>query len=628
MNRDTRELRLKIVFIIMALTALLILIRFGWIMLGAEEQLKTEEISLPQAVRGNIYDRQGHILAIQTQLYSVSAWIPDLLDPENSSVLLADILNMDQQELYHRLTSSEGARYLYISRKVSPAESKQIELLKEQGQLQGINLEPEPGRLYPARETASHVIGYTGIDNVGLDGIEYSYNDLLSPPEITAAGQSVQGNHVYLTIDLDTQYLVEKICKAAYEEHQPDQLMALLLDSRSGDILSYVSLPYFDPNHYSRYPQSIRQNPITTRSYEPGSVFKIFSLSSFLELGGITPEDTFNTTGGYNPEIFQKYDIRPITDLGNYGVLNLQTTLIHSSNVGTSYASETVDKEDFYKMLKNYGFGKATGIPLPGESNGLLNDPERWSLRSKPTIAIGQEVGVSALQMVQAATVLANSGIMLRPHIVKQVVSPEGEVIKEYLREPIREVLSPENAETILEMMRNIVESPSGTTRGAYLEDFPIAAKSGTAQMIDPETGEYSAERFTASVLSIFPADDPRLIAYVVLINPKGESYYGGRIVSPIIKELARELAPRYAIPLKGSRVIEHSGNIQLNDPPPAEPSDRVPDFTGMPKRRVMPFFADPRVTLSMSGEGRVISQFPPAGTEVTQGMIVFLEFQ
>lgn len=629
MNRDIRLQRLKLVFIILGAATLLILLRFGWIMLGPTEKLTTQDLSLPRAIRGNIYDREGRILAIQTQLNSLSAWLPDMEDPEETAALLSQILDRDQGELLALLSDQEGSRYRYLSRRLTPAQSREVELLKEQGYLKGINLEPEPGRLYPARESAAHVLGYTGIDNVGLDGIEYSYNDQLSPPEILSSNGEIQGNHVYLTLDLNTQYLVEKVCQQAYEEHQPDLLMALILEARTGDILSYVSLPTFDPNRYSRFDLEERANPITTMSYEPGSVFKVFSLASVLELGGITTEDQFDTRGGFNPEYFQEYDIAPITDLGNYGVLNLQTTLIYSSNVGTALATERVSQEDFYSMLRNFGFGKAAGIALPGESNGLLNDPDRWSLRSKPTIAIGQEVGVSALQMVQAATVLANSGVMLEPHLVRRVVSAQGEIIKEYTPNPIREVLSPENAETILTMMQNIVESPHGTTRGAYLPDFPIAAKSGTAQIIDPDTGLYSADRFTASVMAIFPADDPLLIAYVVLINPKGESYYGGRIVSPIIKDLAYELAPYYNIPLQGSREIEHSGNVRLQDSPAMAPQDDLlPDFTGLPKRRVLPFFSDPRVTLSLTGEGRVVYQFPPPGEPITQGMTVFLEFK
>jgi cell division protein FtsI (penicillin-binding protein 3) len=189
-------------------------------------------------------------------------------------------------------------------------------------------------------------------------------------------------------------------------------------------------------------------------------------------------------------------------------------------------------------------------------------------------------------------------------------------------------VLSPENAELILHLMRNIVESPHGTTRRAFVEDFPIAAKSGTAQIINPENGEYYKDRFTASVLSIFPADDPKLIAYVVLINPKGDSYYGGRIISPIIKEIALEMAPYYNIPLQGSQVIEHSGRINLDPPEPLTASDVVPNFVGLPKRAVLPFFGETGINPSFKGEGRVIFQIPDAGTPLDGLEEIFLEFQ
>nr|MDA3850371.1 penicillin-binding transpeptidase domain-containing protein [Spirochaetaceae bacterium] len=379
MNKEIREKRLKLVFIGLSFIALLILLRFAWIMLGPTELLGTEEIQLNRPVRGNIYDRNGNILAIETQLYSVSLWIPDIQNPEENSVFLADILSMDQKELLDMMENVQGSNFKYISRKVSPGQFREIESLKAQGKLQGINLEPEPGRLYPAREIAAHVLGYTGMDNVGLDGIEYTYNDLLSPPQIQSDPHQTQGNHVYLSLDLESQYLLEKSCKDSMEKYQPDILMALLMEARTGDILAYVSLPSFDPNHFDQYSADKRRDNISTTSYEPGSVFKIFSLSSALELNSVNPQMEFDTSGGYNPDFFQEYNIPPITDLGNYGVLNLEKILIYSSNVGTSYAIEGADNLDFYNMLKNFGFGQTVGIPLPGESNGLLNEPSTWS---------------------------------------------------------------------------------------------------------------------------------------------------------------------------------------------------------------------------------------------------------
>ncbi|MDC7219509.1 MAG: penicillin-binding protein [Spirochaetales bacterium] len=626
-NAEIRNKRFRIYFIIIALFTSLILLRFSLIMLSSSSPSTRSSLTLPEAARGPILDSKGKLMAVQTQLYSVSLWRPELENPLESARLLAKILDLDRDSLEELLSNEKGSNFSWIKRQISPAESKDLTALIEGGKLKGIRLEPEPGRHYPQKSLASHVVGYVGTDNVGLDGIEYTLNDVLSPTLI-GEDSPTYGNRVYLTIDVNVQHRVEKILKRAYEEYQPDDLMAVVMEAKTGDIAAYVSLPHFDPNNFQDYSAEERKNQLTQMAYEPGSVFKIFSLSSFMELGGITPAVSYDTSGGFNPDYFKKYDIAPITDLGNYGVLDLQGILNHSSNVGTAYASESVNIDDYYGMLRNFGFGKSTGLPLPGESNGLLKEPEEWSLRSKPTISIGQEVGVSALQMVTAATVFANGGMLLKPHIIKKIESPEGELIKEYTREPIREVLSPETAETMLRMMRGIVDSPEGTTRRARIDDFPISAKSGTAQITNLDTGEYYPDRFTASVMALFPTDDPQLIIYIVLKNPRGDIYYGGTIGSPLVKEIALDLAPYYHIPLIGNEVYETSGRVSLSQPDSPEPSRVIPDFTGMSKREALRFFADGKTGVNMKGEGRVIFQFPQPGMTLTDDQVIFLEFQ
>ncbi|MBN2627513.1 MAG: PASTA domain-containing protein [Spirochaetales bacterium] len=626
-NAEVRDKRFRIFFIAISCFALIILSRYALLMLKPSPSPVGPDLVLPEAARGPILDKNGNLLAVQTQLYSVSLWRPDLTDPQGSAELLARVLGLEEDSLRALLTNERGSNFVWIKRQVSPAESKDLEALMQGGRLKGIRLEPEPGRHYPQKSLASHVVGYVGTDNVGLDGIEYTLNDILSPTLI-GEDSPTYGNRVYLTVDINVQNRVETILKRAYEEYQPDNMMAIVMEAKTGDIAAYLSLPQFDPNHFQDYSAAQRKNQLAQMAYEPGSVFKIFSLSSFLELGGITPDVSYDTTGGFNPDYFQKYDIAPITDLGNYGVLDLQGVLNHSSNVGTAYASETVETKEYYAMLRSFGFGKSTGLPLPGESNGLLKEPEQWSLRSKPTISIGQEVGVSALQMVTAATVFANGGVLLKPHIIKKIESPEGELIKEYDREVVREVLSPETAKTMLEMMRGIVDSPVGTTRRARIDDFPISAKSGTAQITNLETGKYYPDRFTASVLALFPTEDPQLIVYIVLKNPRGDIYYGGTIGSPLVKEIARDLAPYYHIPLIGNEVYETDGRVTLTQPRSPEPSDIIPDFTGMSKREALRFFADGRAGVTMKGEGRVIFQFPRAGMPLQENQIIFLEFE
>jgi cell division protein FtsI (penicillin-binding protein 3) len=626
-NGELRNKRFRIFFVIISLFTFIILLRFASIMLGTSTSSSPGNLILPEAARGPILDKNGNLLAVQTQLYSVSLWRPELENPEESARLLSEILGLNREDLQEQLTQEGGNNFSWIKRQISPAESKDLSALIEKGSLKGIRLDPEPGRHYPQKSLASHIIGYVGTDNIGLDGIEYTLNDILSPTLI-GEDSPTYGNRVYLTIDLTVQHRVEKILKEAYEKYQPDNLMAVVMEAKTGDIAAYISLPQFDPNHFQDYDGTERKNQLAQMAYEPGSVFKIFSLSSFMELGGITPDISYNTTGGFNPDYFKKYSITPITDLGNYGVLDLQGILNHSSNVGTAYASESVEAEKYYGMLRNFGFGKATGLPLPGESNGLLKEPTDWSLRSKPTISIGQEVGVSALQMITAATVFSNGGMLLKPHIIKKIESPQGELIKEYTREPVREVLSPETAKVMLQMMQGIVDSPEGTTRRARIDDFPISAKSGTAQITNPETGEYYPDRFTASVMALFPTDDPQLIIYIVLRNPQGDIYYGGTIGSPLVKEIALDLAPYYHIPLIGNEVYEATGKIALSQPAKLEPNEIIPDFTGLSKREALQFFADGRAGVNIKGEGRVVFQFPQAGLPLEEDQVIFLEFR
>ncbi|MBN2658136.1 MAG: PASTA domain-containing protein [Calditrichaeota bacterium] len=621
------EKRFKVFFAFLAAVSLTILARYGYLMLKPAPGVST--VSFPEVERGPILDRNGRLLALQTELNSVEAWLPSVESPDSTARLLASTLSdMSYESIYSQLTGTGSSNFLYIKRKISPTETMEIQKLIGEGRLKGISIRPEYGRNYPEKDLASHVIGYTGTDNVGLEGIEYKFNSVLSPPVISSSQDILYGNQVYLTIDSNIQYITEKIARKAYVENKAEKVMILLMEAKTGDLLSYVSIPSFDPNNFQQFSRMERENHPVSYAYEPGSVFKIFSVASFLELGGITAEDTFDTTGGYNPEFFKKNRITPITDLGSYGVLNAEKTLVYSSNVGVSYMSETVDSRDYYNMLKNFGFGQTTGITLNGESSGILFEPEKWSLRSKPTISFGQEIGVSAIQVISAATVFANSGILLKPHIVKKVVAPDGTVIKEYGREPVREVLSPEVADSVLHMMQKVTEE--GTARRARIEGFNISAKTGTAQIPDKETGKYSTTEYLGSILAIFPTDDPEIIVYIVIDRPMGDYTYGGRIGSPLVKELAEELIPLMGLDLATSRRFVHTGNIRLSKPELKSTDGTMPDMKGYSKRAVLEFLKEYNLKGNLKGEGWVVFQFPPAGpeSEIKDEMTVYVEFK
>jgi cell division protein FtsI (penicillin-binding protein 3) len=445
-------------------------------------------------------------------------------------------------------------------------------------------------------------------------------------PEPEGGSDKIYGNQIFLTLDLDLQFRMEEIAREAHQANKTEGVILTVMDSYSGDILSMVSFPSYDPNVYSEFDSSRIKNRVITQLYEPGSVFKIFTISAFLELDGITTSSAFNTAGGYRGTGTEETGYR-ITDLGNYGVLTPEGILKYSSNVGAAMASDTVSEESFRFMLSQFGFGEETGISLNGEESGLLRDLDEWSGRSKATIAFGQEISVTALQMVTAATALANRGVLLRPHIVDRIVSPEGKLIREYTREPVREVISPVTAEIMLELLTSTTE-PEGTAHRVAVEGLRISAKTGTAEVWDPDAGTYSDTDFVASCIAIFPTDSPRYIIYFAAVKPKGESYYGGRIAAPVVRKAIIELIEHYRIPVGSETVFREEGIPVVKIPSLPELDTEVPDYTGLPKRVLLPLLDRTDITVEINGSGWVVSQDPAPGTPVKPGMTLKLELE
>ncbi|UCF97672.1 MAG: transpeptidase family protein [Spirochaetaceae bacterium] len=623
MSNNKERRRLYFFILLLAAVVLLILGRLVQLMIFTPQGETPESITLPVVERGPILDRNGKILAISTRLDSVSAWIPNVAEPDDSAELLSQILEIPLETVLSRLENSTG--FVFIKRKITPTESEAIQTAKAEGKLAGIDLSPEFGRNYPEQTLASHVLGYVGVDNIGLDGIEYTFNHVLSPPAVSTVREEkeVLGHQVFLTIDINIQQAIEGYARMAYEENQADAVSILVMEAATGDILGYCGIPNFDPNEYNRYDNRALKNLPLVQAFEPGSVFKIFSISSFLQLGGLDPEAEFFCGGVYQMVLPDGQTIE-IRDLASHGWVNAEKILKYSCNVGAALASEQVGEEDFHRMLELFGFGKPTDLPLPGESAGILSEPVRWSARSKATIAFGQEVSVSSLQILQGATVFANRGLILRPHIVKKIVSAQGETIQKLEREPLQEVLSPESAQQILQMMETATED-GGTARRGRVEGVRVSAKTGTAEVLDPETGEYSEDHFVASYLGILPTDDPQLIIYVVIDHPKGPAYYGSQVAAPVFKETAEWLVDYLGIPRSGAEVIQHSGSVRIRLPEPLQVNSDMPELLGMPKRLLLPLFQQREFEIRMSGDGYVVAQDPPPGTPLKPGTVITL---
>jgi cell division protein FtsI (penicillin-binding protein 3) len=402
------------------------------------------------------------------------------------------------------------------------------------------------------------------------------------------------------------------------------------MDSRSAEILAYCALPDFDPNEFQSDSPRVERNSLANRplslSYEPGSVFKIFSLASLLDLGAITPESRFFCDGYYEKRLASGETIR-IRCIARHGEVTPRTIIERSCNAGAAYASDSTDADSFSRMVTRFGFGKATGLPLLGETAGILRKASLWSARSKPTIAIGQEISVSAIQVLAAATAIANGGVLLKPSVVRKIVSPEGKIIREYGREPLWEAVSPGVARSILDMME-AATSPEGTARRAAVPGVRISAKTGTAQVASRESGTYSETDFIASILGIFPTEDPRLILYVVIKNPRGESYYGSTIAAPVFHDIAVELIDALGIPREGSTIVSHSGRISVTTPRGVEIGEVMPNLTGAPKKLLLPLLLRKDISVEIRGSGYVVAQDPAPGTAIARGMKVVLELK
>ncbi|HUZ18002.1 MAG TPA: penicillin-binding protein [Spirochaetia bacterium] len=573
--------------------------------------------------RGPILDRNGRILAIETRQDSVSAWLPNVPEKEVVAEKLAPILGVSASDLAATLAAHDG--FAYLKRKVSQIQARQIQSLIDANELPGISLQPEFARIYPEGDLAGHAIGYVGIDNVGLAGIEYAFNNQLSPPA-GAAGEAAAGNQVFLTLDLNVQFFAQQTAVSVFEQTKADSVMLVVMDAKNGDLLGYVSVPEIDPNNYAGFSSDARMDRLSQYVYEPGSVLKVFTISSFLQLGGITPTTRFYDDGVYTKALSNGSLIQ-IRGLAPRGYEDPRLIIKYSSNVGAAYSSDTVSDEAFFEMLRKFGFGQPTYLGLPGETTGILRPVNQWTARSKPTIAFGQEIGVSALQVVAAATAIANDGVLLKPHIVRKIVAPDGRVVQRFPREPIRRVVSPEVAREMLSFMETATE-PGGTAVWAKIPGVNTSAKTGTSNIYDPKSGKYSESAYVASTLAIFPTDDPQLIVYSVIVNPREGSIYGARVAAPIVREVAERLVSYMNIPKSTDQTADHSGAVSAQASAATTLGGAIPDLLGLSKRELIPLLSDGRIHMVVKGNGWVVAQNPAPGTPVTKGMTVTVELQ
>jgi len=513
-----------------------------------QQHIKVEDI---QVRRGIILDREGRQLALNLDLESLYCE-PEILHHDNKSIKkLASALE-EKPEVILTKIPVEG-KFAWVERKLEPSTAEKI----RSQNIKGLGFMNEAKRVYPKGKLASHILGFVGLDNQALEGLELQYDRYLSTRggkvffERDASGRilssgvdkEVRGNNIVLTIDEGLQGIVEREIEKAIAKWKAVAASAIMMDPFTGEILALANWPSYDPNNPGKASNFEKRNRAITDCYEPGSTFKIVVGIGALEENIVRPDTLFDVSKG-GIEVGTK----TIHDVHKHGTLTFKEVIQKSSNVGSIMIGMRLGKERIYKYAKLLGIGEKTGIDLPGEVSGWIRPPERWSGTSLGAIPIGQEVAVTPLQILRAYSAIANGGFLIKPHIVSEVTSPEDQLIYSFTDNKMKQIISAKTAGIFKEILKSVVEG--GTGENASIEGDEVAGKTGTAQRIDPKTKRYSKEKYVSSFVGFVPADKPMFSLIVVIYEPKGQ-IYGGVVAAPVFRDIANQALSYLNIPRK-----------------------------------------------------------------------------
>ena len=575
--------------------------------------------------RGNIYDRNGEELAATISMKSVFAQPSLLKNRKKAAAELAKKLSISRKEILRKLNSDQP--FVWIKRKVSPQVAEKVQALD----IAGIGLMPEHKRFYPHHAMTSHVLGFAGMDSQGLEGLELHYDRYLRGQQSVytiqrdGKGRRIAdpkgkrtrgGSDIILTIDRSIQYISYKELSKAIAEKKAKEGVIIVMDPRTGEVLAMAGVPSFDPNRIIRGQVDDRRNRAVTDFYEPGSTFKVFLAAAHIEEGMWKPDELFYCEKG-------RYRVgrRIIHDVKKHEWLNLSEIMKVSSNIGASKISARLGRERFYQYIRRFGFGDRTHLDFPGEVSGLVRSPKNWSEIGLNNIAFGQGIGVTPLQLTNAFCTIANDGKLLRPYLVRKIQDDQGRVIQEFSPTFVRRVISPSTAAVLTNMLRGVVEE-GGTGMKAAVEGYDVAGKTGTAQVVDPETGTYSPDRYMSSFIGFAPASDPAVAVLVIIQEPEGRGF-GGQVAAPVFHNVMLHTLRYLGIPPEEKEEQEvpglvarasYSGNedkMKKTTSKEEGSSGVMPDVIGMSMREVVAQLQKINVEFEMIGSGRAVSQKP-----------------
>jgi cell division protein FtsI/penicillin-binding protein 2 len=629
------------------------------------QQQRTIEIA-PK--RGTIYDRQMQPLAMSLAVDSVFAVPSEIPKPEMVADLLAPVLGLEKGDLLGRFKTFKS--FCWVKRKVSTEEAARVRDLN----LRGVYFQKEMKRFYPKGELAAQVLGYVGLDDHGLGGLEYRMNKAIqgTPSHILVAADARRqsfhsteragqpGKNVVLTLDENIQYIAEKALAEAAAKWKMASGTVVVQNPQTGEILAMASYPTFDPNDFGTSAPPSRINRAISWVFEPGSTFKLVTVSAALEEHLATPQEVINCQDG---SIVLAGHL--IHDDHAYGDLTVRQVVARSSDVGAIKLGLRLGEDRFYRYIRAFGFGSTTNVELPGEERGLLQPPSRWSGISIGEMSMGQEVGVTALQLISAYSAIANGGMLFQPRVVRDVFL--GDSNDTVAPASGHRIVSRETAERMKELLAGVVEGGTGTT--AQLAGYSAAGKTGTAQKID-STGTYSRTHYVPSFVGFAPVQNPAVTILVVIDSPVG-AYYGREVAAPVFRSIAEQTlgylnvpqdnpsswpqvassapagsprqqrgdragfpstvseppevaaSPVRTVAFTKSPLPEAGGTLVLDDGPMVA----VPDFAGMALRQVAEDCQKLGLDLNLRGSGVAIEQMPPPRALVPSGSRVLVRF-
>lgn len=644
------RLRLMLVAFSICLWAVVVLLRLvqlqvfgrdGFLRQAARQSERTINLD-PR--RGLVLDRNRKQLAVSVDAESIYAVPQEVRNAARTAAALGRALELDaaaRKELTAQLQRNRA--FVWVRRKVDPVKARAVRDL----QLDGIGFLTENRRYYPRRELASQVLGYVGVDNTGMSGIEYAFEDFIRGkaakvtvhidarrrPLGSIDKPSTDGHTVVLTLDERIQYLAERELEKAVAESGAQSGQAVVMVPRTGEILALAHRPTFNPNRFGAYPSTRWRNRAVTDVIEPGSVFKIFTAAAALQEKVVDPDEVIDCGAG-GIEIAGTR----INDHHPYDHLTFRAVMAKSSNVGAIRVAQRVGREGFNRYLREFGFGATTGVELPGESAGLLRPTSRWSALSLPSMSFGQEIGVTALQMAAAVGAVANGGYLMKPMIVRQIEDSDGRVVRFNRPVAVRHVLESPTVDTLTDLLEGVVKE--GTGRRAAVPGYVVAGKTGTAQKLDA-AGRYSMIDHLASFVGFVPASQPALVILVSLDTPRGDRNQAGDVAAPLFARIAEQALRHLAVPpddpertlrLAAYRPQVAAPAAWRGEPASVEPvtqpvastSDRtdraMPDLRGRSAREAAIEAARRGLIVELRGSGQVFSQRPEPGTEVVPG--------